>query len=189
MPLITSEVSYLSKELGVYYLVGAFLAGFLVRLLRARMPALASDENLHAVGLFASFFVPFYFFYSGMHVPAGALRWEALLVGVLLTGVLLPFRFGSLWLQRRFIREESAIASLRVSVALVPTLIFTLVVAAILRERFGISDTIYCALLVYAAASTALPSFLLARLIDIDLAALHGLPKQAPEVGDQAPRA
>lgn len=181
--------AYLSKKLGVYYLVGAFLAGFVARLLRERMPALASDENLHAVGLFASFFVPFYFFYSGMHVPAGALRWEALLFGVLLIGALLPFRFGSLWLQRRFIRGESATASLRVSVALVPTLIFTLVVATILRERFGISDTIYGAMLVYAAASTALPSFLLARPIDCDLAALQGSSKRAPEAGGQAPRA
>ena len=58
MGLIAAYVTY---QLGVYYLVGAFLAGFTARLLRDRMPGLASDENLHAVKLFASFFVPFYF--------------------------------------------------------------------------------------------------------------------------------
>jgi len=171
--------AYLSKELGVYYLVGAFLAGFVARLLRERMPALASDDNLHAVGLFASFFVPFYFFYSGMKVPAGAFRWEALMVGMALAATILPFRIGGLWLQRRFIKGESAIGSLRVSVALTPTLIFTLVLAAILRERFGMSDTVYGALLVYAAISTALPSFLLAKPIDFDVLDYHGPPEPA----------
>jgi Kef-type K+ transport system membrane component KefB len=171
--------AYLTKGLGVYYLVGAFLAGFVARMLRERMPALASDDNLHAVGLFASFFVPFYFFYSGMNVPAGALRWNALMVGVMLAAALLPFRIGSLWLQRRFIKGESAIGSLRVSVALMPTLIFTLVLAAILRERFDISDTLYGALLVYAAISTALPSFVLAKPIDFDVADFDGPPESA----------
>ena len=170
--------AYLSKELGVYYLVGAFLAGLIARLLRG-LPALASDDNLHAVGLFASFFVPFYFFYSGMKVPAGAFRWEALLVGLVLSAAILPFRVGGLWLQRRFIAGESVVKSLRVSVALMPTLIFTLVLAAILRDRFGISDTIYGALLVYAATSTALPSFILAKPIDFDVVDFHGPPEHA----------
>jgi len=39
-----------------------------------------------------------------------------------------------------------------------PTLTFTPVLAAILRERFDINDTMYGTLLVYAAISTALPS-------------------------------
>jgi Kef-type K+ transport system membrane component KefB len=179
--------AYVTKELGVYYLVGAFLAGFAARLLRERMPSLASDDNLHAVGLFASFFVPFYFFYSGMNVPAGALRWDALRMGVVLAAALLPFRIGSLWLQRRFIKGESVKGSLRVSVALMPTLIFTLVLAAILRERFGISDTIYGALLVYAAISTALPSFVLAGPIDFDVADFHGPPEPGSPALRRAP--
>jgi Kef-type K+ transport system membrane component KefB len=58
--------AYLTKQIGVYYLVGAFLTGLAARLLHVKMPTLASDKNLHAIELFASFFVPFYFFYSGM---------------------------------------------------------------------------------------------------------------------------
>jgi hypothetical protein len=42
--------------------VGAFLVGFIARLLKKRLPLLASDGNLHAIQMFASFFVPFYFF-------------------------------------------------------------------------------------------------------------------------------
>jgi Kef-type K+ transport system membrane component KefB len=158
--------AYLTDELGVHFLVGAFLAGFIARLLRRRMPGLASPENLRAIELFASFFIPFYFFSAGMGVPSAALQLQALRVGVLLTAALLPFRVAIVWVQRRFIRGETAGGSLRVATALTPTLIFTLVLATILRERYHIPDTLYGALLVYAALTTLLPSFVLARQPD-----------------------
>lgn len=178
--------AYLTDELGVHYLVGAFLAGFIARLLRQRLPGLASKGNLHAIQLFASFFVPFYFFFAGMGAPAGALSWDALKLGLLLTGVVLPVRVATIWLQRRFIKGESAAGSLRVAVALTPTLIFTMVLAAILRDRFHIADSLYGALLVYAGCSTLLPSLVLARppdfaaIADIDGASEEALAMGAP---------
>lgn len=168
--------AYLTYKLGVYYLVGAFLAGFVAKLLRARMPKLASDENLHAVRMFASFFVPFYFFYQGVAVPSGAFSGDALLLGLGLTLVIVPVRLGLLWLQRRMIRGESMMTSLRVSAALTPTLIFTLVLATILRERFGISATLYGALLIYAGLATMLPSLVMRKPVDFNM-----LPDEAPK--------
>lgn len=161
--------AYLTYKLGVYYLVGAFLAGFIARLLREKMPALASDDNLHAVKLFASFFIPFYFFHKGMSVPAGALTWNALWLGLAASAVLLPLRIGVVWLQRRFFAKETSAGSLRVATALTPTLIFTLVLATILRDEFQIPDNIYGALLVYAAVTTALPSLVLTRPVNFAL--------------------
>ncbi len=161
--------AFATYQLGVYYLVGAFLAGFIARLLRKRMPGLASTQNLHAIQMFASFFVPFYFFYNGMKVPGGALSFEALKLGVLMTVVVVPLRLGLVWLQRRFIKGESAAGSLRVAAALTPTLIFTLVLATILRERYGISEALYGALLIYAGLTTLLPSLALSRPVDFDL--------------------
>ena len=158
--------AYLTEFIGVHVLIGAFLAGFIARLLRQRMPRLSSNENLHAIQLFASFFVPFYFFGAGMAVPTAALSWDALSLGLLLSAALLPFRIIVLWVQRRFIQGESARGSLRVATALTPTLIFTLVLATILRDRFHITDTLYGALLVYATVSTLLPSLFLARPAD-----------------------
>jgi len=184
--------AYLTKELGVYYLVGAFLAGFIARLLRERMPQLASDDNLHAVKLFASFFVPFYFFYRGMNVPAGALTLEALKLGLAITAAVLPLRVLGVWSQRRFIKHESARSSLNVALALAPTLIFTLVLASILRERFGISETLYGALLIYAGLTTILPSLVLSRPIDFELHDFVGPPAPlaagaSPGAADEVP--
>lgn len=161
--------AYMTYKLGVYYLVGAFLAGFIAKLLRSRMPSLASEGNLHAIRMFASFFVPFYFFHKGMGVPAGALTLEALQVGALLTLVGLPARVGLVWVQRRRHLGESPLASLRVAAALTPTLIFTLVLATILRERFQISDALYGGLLIYAGMSTMLPSLVMTRPVDFDM--------------------
>ena len=167
--------AFFTYKLGVYYLVGAFLAGFIAKLLRKRMPLLASNENLHAIQMFASFFVPFYFFYKGMSVPSGAFTLESLAIGAALTLVALPARVGAVWLHRRFIKGETAIGSLRVAAALTPTLIFTLVLATILRERFHIDDALYGALLIYAGMSTMLPAIFLTKPVDFNL-----LPETSP---------
>ncbi|HHW4682691.1 MAG TPA: cation:proton antiporter, partial [Xylella sp.] len=71
-------------------------------------------------------------------------------------------------------------SSLRVSLALVPTLIFTLVLAGILRDRFAISEVLFGALLLYAAFTTLLPS-LIFRLLP--------MPVEPSRLGDQLPRA
>ena len=155
--------AYVTAALGVEYLLGAFLAGFAARLLRERLPGMASKANLHAIEMFASFFVPFYFFASGLHVPAQSLSLRMVGLGVAITAVVLPLRIGVVWLQRLFVRGESLRGSLRVATALTPTLVFTLVLADLLRGRFGLDDTLYGALLLYAILSTWLPSLALAQ--------------------------
>ena len=50
-----------------------------------------------------------------------------------------------------------------------PTLIFTLVLATILRDRFQLPDDWYGGLLVYAALTTLLPSITLAKPFDLDV--------------------
>ncbi|MBI1395877.1 MAG: cation:proton antiporter [Betaproteobacteria bacterium] len=181
--------AFVTKQLGVYYLVGAFTVGFVANRLHLRMPTLASDTNLHAIRLFASFFVPFYFFSRGAHVPAGALSWQPLLLGVILSAIFVPVRIAIVWLQRRILFADSHATSLRVSVTLMPTLIFTLVLATILRERYALSDLLFGALLVYAMLTTMLPSFVsVKRAIEFDPAGgLVGPPRrssaQAPADG------
>jgi len=189
--------AYLTKQLGVYYLVGAFLAGFTARLLRERIPELAPAENLRAVRLFAGFFIPFYFFHGGMSVPGGALVWQSLLLGAAVTAVVLPLRIASVWLQRRVISREDNPTALKVATALTPTLIFTLVLATILHDQFGIPDSWYGALLVYAALNTILPSLLIAKPFDLDVAgdteaaagAAGNGSRPGPPAGVQAPPA
>jgi Kef-type K+ transport system membrane component KefB len=154
----------ITQNLGIHYLIGAFIAGLIASLLKTRMATLASHENLHAVRLFSSFFIPFYFFHEGMDVPAGALVLKSLLYGVLLSVIVIPIRLGKNWLQTRYLSHRTAQAAFRVAIALEPTLIFTLVIAGVLHEAFHIPDALYGGLLVYAAVTTILPSLVLPSL-------------------------
>jgi Kef-type K+ transport system membrane component KefB len=151
----------ITETLGVYYLVGAFVAGLVARSLNRRMTTLTSAQNLEALRLFASFFIPFYFFHSGLGVPTAAVVTKSLLYGFALAACIIPVRLGVVWLQSRLMQHRGHRGSLRVSIALTPTLIFTLVIAEMLRENFAISPPLYGGLLVYAAIASILPSLTL----------------------------
>ena len=160
--------AFVTYRLGVYYLVGAFIAGLAARLLHERMPTMASDDNLHALRLFATFFVPFYFFHAGTGVSREALSWEALALGLALTVVVVPVRIGIVWLQRRAMFGRRGGSNMRVAVALAPTLVFTLVLANILHARFDLPDMLFGALILYTVLNTMLPSLVLHHPFDID---------------------
>ena len=150
-----------SDAAGVHVLIGAFVAGLVAGLLKNRMTTLTSPENLQSVRLFASFFVPFYFFHEGLEVPGGALVLKALLYGLALSIIVLPIRIGKNWVECHYFNGRSPAGAMRVSIALTPTIIFTLVIAGILYESFHIGEELYGAMLVYATISTVLPSFVL----------------------------
>ncbi len=110
-----------------------------------------------------------------------ALGFEALGLGILITMVVVTAAHcGDMGATRvLFGKGEDFRSSLRVSLALVPTLIFTLVLAGILRDRFSISEVLFGALLLYVAFTTLLPS-LIFRLLSA-----WGVPSRS---GDQASR-
>lgn len=161
--------AYCTKVLGVYYLVGAFIAGFIARQLTRRVPQLGAHETMNALRLFAGFFVPFYFFHAGQGIPREALSWQALGVGLALTAVFVPLRVGGIVLQRVAQLRERPLDAVRIAMPLSPTLIFTMVLAAILRDQFGISATLYGGLLVYAVLTTLVP-LLVRQDVELDLA-------------------
>ena len=162
--------AYATKQLGVYYLVGAFIAGFTARQLTQRVPALGRPQTMHALQLFAGFFVPFYFFRAGQGIPSDALRWDSLGIGLALTAVFVPLRIGGMVAQRVAQLREGWLDAVRVAMPLSPTLIFTMVLASILRETFAIPPSLYGGLLVYAVLTTLIP-LLVRQEVELDLTA------------------
>ena len=136
------------------------------------MVTMVSYEDLQAVRRFASFFIPFYFFHEGLNVPGGALVLRSVLYGVALLAVVVPVRIAKIWAQTCWLSKRGGRGGFRVAVALTPTLIFTLVIAGILHETFHIDDALYGGLLIYAAGTTLLPSFVLPGLTQNTLNAL-----------------
>ena len=154
----------ITESLGVYYLVGAFVAGLVARSLSKRMTTLASEQNLEAISLFASFFVPFYFFHNGLGVPERGAGRQLSVVRIYACGVHHTRAHRSGLVAIALHEASGSSRQLRVSIALTPTLIFTLVIAEILRENFAVSPPLYGGLLVYASITSILPSFVLPAL-------------------------
>lgn len=151
---------YITKLLGVYYLVGAFLVGFIVGILRETLPDFHSEQIIGAVGLFSSLFIPFYFFHAGLEVPHAAFTREALLLGVGLLLLMIPIRVALIALPRRLTLGESLRASLRIATPLLPTLVFTLVLGSILYAQKMINAVFYGALVFYTIINSLLPQVL-----------------------------
>ncbi len=146
-----------TRQLGAYYLVGAFLVGIAARRFRAELPAVASEEMLHAVERFASFFAPFYFFAAGTALDAADLAWPGLLGGAALALVVVPIRVGTVVLHRRIALGEPMAAALRIALPMQPTFVFTLVLAGLLRERYDAPPLVVGSLVTYAVLTTLLP--------------------------------
>jgi len=152
-------------ELGVYYLVGAFIVGMAAQRLREHLPAVASEKMLSSVEAFASLFVPFYFFHAGLGLRQEDFGLAALGIGLLFSVFGISLRLVPIWLHRRLVFGESLRRSLVVATPMLPTLVFTLVIAGILRERFDIGPELFGGLVVYATVSSLIPGFVFHRLL------------------------
>ena len=152
-----------TRELGVYYLVGAFVVGVAAEQFRERMPGLASEELVRAVELFASFFVPFYFFEAGLRLSPENFGLRGMLLGAAFLAVAVPFRLALVGVHRRWALREPVRVGARIAIPMLPTLVFGLVVAGILRDRFAAPPWLVGGLVVYTIGTTVLPSLLLRR--------------------------
>lgn len=158
--LVSVICALVTKHLGVYYLVGAFIVGMVAQGFRRQLPAIASEKMLHAVEAFASIFVPFYFFHAGLVLRADDFSLGAVGFGLLLLLVAIPLRILLVGLHRGMRFREELREGLQVSIPMIPTLVFTLVVANILRERFDTPRYVFGGLVVYALVNTILPSMI-----------------------------
>lgn len=147
-----------TRRLGVYYLVGAFLVGMAARRFREQLPALASDNMLHAVEAFSSLFVPFYFFHAGLQLRATDFSLAALGTGALLVAFVLPLRLAFVAVHRYLALGERLTTSLRIGVPMLPTLVFTLVMVEILRERAAVPTYLLGGMVIFTIVNTLLPS-------------------------------
>jgi Kef-type K+ transport system membrane component KefB len=158
--LVAVVSAVITRELGIYYLLGAFVVGITAQRFRASIPRMTSAKMLHAVEMFSTLFIPFYFFNAGGHVQAADVSWEGVLTGVSLIMIVLPLRWLVVTYHRHWFQNESFASSSRIGLNLLPTLVFTLVLAGILHESFHIPPALYGALIIYAMISTVLPQIL-----------------------------
>ena len=172
--MVAVVCAYATRRLGVYYLVGAFLVGIAAQRFRAHHPAMSSERMVDALESFGSVFIPFYFFRAGTQIVGDQFTPSAIGIGLLLAVICIPLRIGMVALHRRRALGESWRTARRIGATLVPTLVFTLVLADILHTQFALSDTAVGALVLYTILNTVLPAFV-----------LHGMPPEFEHVEAQ----
>ncbi|MBL8231227.1 MAG: cation:proton antiporter [Bryobacterales bacterium] len=153
--------AHVTRELGVYYLVGAFIVGLTAVRMRHTIPNLSSHRLTTGVELFASFFIPFYFFKAGLHLQAEHFSLKSLGIGLALLAVVIPIRILRVAAHWRLVLREPWPVGFRIGTAVIPTLVFTIVLAEILRDRFGLSPELFGALIVFTLINTLVPGFAL----------------------------
>ncbi len=157
--MMALAAAYVTRHLGVYYLVGAFVVGIAARQMRDTLPRMEWAPTLHAIEAFASFFAPFYFFVAGTSLRREDLSLQALLLGLGCFVVAVPVRVTLTALHRRLALGEPLRRALRVALPLQPTLVFTLVLAGLLRDSLGVRGPLPGALAIYAVLDTLIPGF------------------------------
>ena len=180
--------AFTTRRLGVYYLVGAFMVGMAAQGFRRRLPSMTSSRTLHAVEVFASFFAPFYFFGSGLQLHRADFVLESVVVGAAMVAVAVPAQSLLIALHRRWRLGEPLRRSRSVAISLLPTLVFTLVLAEILRDRFHISPALFGGLIIYALVTTLIPGLVLrVPPAEFDRPHLSGglLDEPEPRAGEQ----
>jgi Kef-type K+ transport system membrane component KefB len=163
--LVAVICAVITRSLGVYFLVGAFVVGMAARRLRDRIPELASERMMSSVESFASLFVPFYFFHAGLALTPAHFGPAALLTGAAFVLAALPLRLALLSAHRAVRLGERLASTLRVGVPLMPTTVFTLVLVEILETRFHVGPAVSGGLVVYTLVNTLIPGFVIPRML------------------------
>jgi Kef-type K+ transport system membrane component KefB len=160
--IVALLAAYVTHHLGVHYLVGAFLVGFIAR----RYLRWCSKQGVEVAGVraalgsfrfFSAFFVPFFFFLAGATLPEGALTLKAAGFALSLAVLATPLRAGSVMLHRRYSLKESWGEAWKVGLLLGPTTVFSVAIAEILRQRFPVEGWIVGGLILYGAFTSLLP--------------------------------
>jgi Kef-type K+ transport system membrane component KefB len=161
--MVAVACALVTRKLGVYYLVGAFVVGMAAQRFRTALPSLASVRMLGAVEAFATLFVPFYFFHAGLALSRDAFSWTSLAIGLAFVVTILPLQLLLVSGHRRLRFGERLNAGIRIGLPMLPTTVFTLVIVEILRDTFEVSPYVRGALVIYAIVNTMVPSLFLRK--------------------------
>ncbi len=150
----------ISKELGAYYLVGAFIVGLIGSRFKTSIFKEGEETLFRSLSGFFNVFLPFYFFYAGTSIALGDISIDSLKYALILLVIFIPIRMLIIKTSFRFFLNEIVENTYKVSFSLMPTLIFGLVIANILMERKLLANEYCYALIIYTLLSSMMPSII-----------------------------
>ncbi|WP_372651488.1 cation:proton antiporter [Halobacteriovorax sp.] len=156
--VLSLTAGVVSKELGTYYLVGAFIVGLIGS--RFKHKIFKDDEKMlfSALAGFFNVFLPFYFFQAGLKISVGEVTLDSFTLGVIFIVIFVPLRIILTSSSLKYVLKEFINKPYQISLSLMPTLIFGLVAAGALRAKGEVETNLIYALIFYTLISSLLPS-------------------------------
>jgi Kef-type K+ transport system membrane component KefB len=157
--VMTLAVAFLTHELGVHYIIGAFIVGLVVSTIeiKGKDTTVNHKKIWNTFGTFTAIFAPFYFFSVGLRINQSFFELQTIGLACLLFIGIGSIRIMTTFGHRRTTIKERPQSSLMVAVLTSPTLLFTFIMADILLLEFGISNAAYNILIMYGLLSAILP--------------------------------
>lgn len=161
--LLAFVCGIITREMGTYYLIGAFIVGVVAAQFRHFVKTENSDKMFYAIGFFSALLIPFYFYRAGLNLGISTFTWHGIIYGLVFSIIFIPIRYGSVLLSIHLFMRNHWKDRLEISVSLMPTLIFALVMSSILDQRFHVDDNIVVGLVIYSIISSLVPTFVLEK--------------------------
>lgn len=153
-----------SKELGAYYLVGAFIVGLIGSRFKKDIFKEGEETLFRALSGFFSVFLPFYFFYAGLNLSIEKFTIESFGIGLVMCVLFIPLRMLVINYSLKELKVKVIGNMYKISLTLVPTLIFGLVISNILFEKNVVDEKIVFGLIWYTLLTSLLPAIFFQRL-------------------------
>lgn len=158
--LIALVCGVITQKIGAYYLVGAFIVGMTAGRFRHFMGDSDQGTTLASLTSFFTVFIPFYFYKAGMGFTSEIFLVDGVKMGLLFIAVCVPIRILSVFSTLHFFLKDSWKDRYAIAMNLLPTLIFGLVIAAILRDEFAVEPAIISGLVIYTIVTSIIPAIL-----------------------------
>lgn len=107
---------------------------------------------------FLVFFLPFYFFKKGLGLSGSFLDKDGILIGIGFILLINPIRYFSVQYSLKNFVDNKVRGMWKVSLSLLPNLIFGLVIGGILKEKYNAPDNILSGLFLFTIVTSILPA-------------------------------
>jgi Kef-type K+ transport system membrane component KefB len=156
--VVTMISAFVTEFVGIHFLVGAFIAGFVAKRFINDIVKDESYEHCSEVfgqqiiigfGYFVLIFAPFYFFSVGLRMKSSMFSFDTLFLAVTICIIIVIVRIGIMSVHRIVRMKEKISTALSINALCIPTLVFTFVITDILLKQFLIGENIYNVLMLY----------------------------------------
>lgn len=148
----------ITKEMGTYYIVGSFMVGLIGNRFKKDIFHEGEDVLFRSLESFFAVFLPFYFFHVGLGIDTGQLTDKTFIYGLAAFFIFVPFRifliqYGILNFEGNKVKDYY-----KVSLTLMPTLVFGLIIAKIIIEQKPEYQEYAYGLVIYTLITSILPA-------------------------------